>query len=50
MTEIFKTEIIICQYFNENITLYFIFFLSGNEIMLFVLMHFFNDVYLLYTF
>ena len=51
MKEIFKTEIIICQYLTENITLYFIFFLCGNGILLFVLMHFCNDVFSsIYTF
>jgi hypothetical protein len=51
MKEIFKTKIIICQYLTENITLYFIFFLWGNGIMLLVLMHFFNDVFSsMYTF
>ena len=51
MKEIFKTKIIICHYFIENIMLYFIFFFCGNGIMLFVLMHFFNDVFSsIYTF
>ena len=46
MKNIFKTGIVICQYFAENITLFF--FLCVNAVVLLVLMHVFMYVFLLY--